>query len=235
MSKNDSILVISDLHIPYHHHDAFDFLRAIKKKYKPKLIISVGDEVDNHAASYHDSDPDLKSSGDELYSARKYLQQLKRIFPKMDILESNHGSLYYRKAKTFGIPSGVMKDYNELWEVDKQWKWHDDLIIKLPNKQYIYFTHGKKKNGLILSKNMGMNAVQGHYHSEFNINYWSNPNHLVWSMMVGCLLDPKSYAFVYNKLHLDRPIIGTGIIINSQPILIPMELDNNSRWTGNLK
>ena len=37
-----SILCISDLHIPYHHPQAFDFLKALKKKIKPDLIVNGG-------------------------------------------------------------------------------------------------------------------------------------------------------------------------------------------------
>ena len=38
MAKNyKCILVISDLHLPYHKKDAFNFLRAIKKKYSDVL------------------------------------------------------------------------------------------------------------------------------------------------------------------------------------------------------
>ena len=34
--KEEIILILSDLHIPYHHEDALKFLKAIKKKYKIK-------------------------------------------------------------------------------------------------------------------------------------------------------------------------------------------------------
>jgi predicted phosphodiesterase len=37
------ILVISDLHIPYHHQDAFKFLKAIKKEFKPDTIINMAE------------------------------------------------------------------------------------------------------------------------------------------------------------------------------------------------
>ena len=59
-----AILCISDLHIPYHHPQAFDFLKALKKKLNPDLIVNGGDELDKHALSFHDSDPDLPSAGD---------------------------------------------------------------------------------------------------------------------------------------------------------------------------
>ena len=36
------ILCVSDLHIPAHHPQAFDFLKALKKKIKPDLIVLAG-------------------------------------------------------------------------------------------------------------------------------------------------------------------------------------------------
>lgn len=227
--KNEVILVISDLHAPYHHRDSLKFLEAIKKKYKPTAVWNVGDEVDYHAISYHDSDPDLPSAGDELKKAKKFIKKLESLFPEMILVDSNHGSLVYRKAKTNGIPKSVFKSYKEILGV-KSWEWKNYHKYKLCNGQEVYMIHGFKKNGLALCKEMGMSTIQGHYHSEFSIGYTSNPNNLNWSLMVGCLIDDKSLAFSYNKVIPTRPIIGCGIIINGQPQLIPMVLDKNGRW-----
>ena len=79
---NKKILVISDLHIPYHHKDSFNFLKEIKKQFKPDTIINIGDSLDFHAISMHDSNPDLFSAGHELQQARKYVKELESIFPK---------------------------------------------------------------------------------------------------------------------------------------------------------
>jgi hypothetical protein len=49
-------------------------------------------------------------------------------------------------------------------------------------------------------------------------------------MQVGCLINMKSLAFEYNKLQKSRPVIGTGVIIDGLPILIPMVLDKKGRW-----
>ena len=64
--KKQTILLIPDLHIPYHHPDSFAFLDAVKRKYKPTEVINLGDMEDNHAISFHESDADLFSAGDEL-------------------------------------------------------------------------------------------------------------------------------------------------------------------------
>ena len=94
-SKEDNsvVLVISDMHIPYHHPKMLDWLQALKDKYKPTRVICIGDELDKHALSYHDSDPNLKSAGDELSESLGVIKKLHEMFPVMDILESNHGSL----------------------------------------------------------------------------------------------------------------------------------------------
>ena len=82
------ILVISDQHIPHHHIDMLDFLRAIKKKYKPTRILNIGDEIDGHAISYHQPNPDLASAGDELRKAVKIIHELEDLFPKMDLVHN---------------------------------------------------------------------------------------------------------------------------------------------------
>ncbi len=72
-ARNDRILVISDMHHPYSHPDVLPFLTALNKKYQPTRVVCVGDEIDCHAMSFHDSDPDLMSAGDELQAAIKAL------------------------------------------------------------------------------------------------------------------------------------------------------------------
>lgn len=229
---NSRILFISDMHIPYHHQDTIAFLKHLKAKYNPTRVICLGDELDKHALSYHDSDPDLPSAGDELKKSLPVIQELFEIFPKMDIIESNHGSLVWRKAKTFGIPKHYIKSYNDVLGVDSGWKWSFDLTINLPNGQKCYVHHGKTSNIIQLSQQMGMCAVQGHFHESFKIDYWGNPTGLYWGMQCGCLIDDDTMAFNYNNVNIKRPIIGTGLVIDSMPILTPMILNKEGRWIG---
>lgn len=227
---NSRILFISDMHIPYHHVDTIAFLKHLKAKYNPTRVICLGDELDKHALSYHDSDPDLPSAGDELKKSLPVIKELFEIFPTMDIIESNHGSLVWRKAKTFGIPKHYIKSYNDVLGVDGGWKWSFDLTVNLPNGQKCYVHHGKTSNVIQLSQQMGMCAVQGHFHESFKIDYWGNPTGLYWGMQCGCLIDDDSLAFNYNNVNIKRPLIGTGLVIDSMPVLEPMVLDSSGRW-----
>lgn len=232
---NSRILLISDMHIPYHHPDTVEFLQHLKEKYNPTRVVCLGDELDKHALSYHDSDPDLPSAGDELRMSLPVIAQLHSLFPRMDILDSNHGSLVWRKAKTHGIPKHYIKSYRDVLEVDEGWTWHYDMTLDLPNDQKVYLCHGKMSDITKMSQQMGMCAVAGHYHQSYKIEYWGNSFQLYWGLQAGCLIDDKSLAFAYNNTNLKRPVIGTGLIIDGQPILEPLLMGDDGRWVGRKK
>ena len=92
----------------------------------------------------------------------------------------------------------------------------------------------KLKEDDIKSQTMGMSAVQGHYHTKFLISYWANPDNLFFAMNVGCLINQKSLAFAYAKNFRTRFIIGSGIIIDGIPRLLPLVLNNKGDWIGKL-
>lgn len=231
---NKSVLVISDLHIPYHHKDAFSFLRALQDKYKPDMVVNIGDELDHHAISMHEHNPDLMSAGDELRNAKHYIKQLEEIFPRMTIVHSNHSSLVYRRALKYGLPKDYLKSYNEFLGVGKGWQWVDDLTLTLSDGTRCFFTHGMSADVLKVAQQYGMNTVQGHYHTKFSIGYYSNPDSLIWGMQVGCLINQKSMAFDYAKNFKSRFIVGCGMIINGQPKLMPMVLNEDGQWNKKL-
>ena len=233
----DRILVIPDTHAPYNHPDALPFLAAIKDKIDPTYVVHLGDEVDNHSLSFHDSDPNLDSAGPELEKARAFINDLALLFPIVDVCHSNHGSLVYRRALKHGIPVEMIKSYRSILFPKgggSSWKWNERFRVTLPDGSDCLFQH--ESNGGILGNaaHERANLVQGHRHSEWRVEGNASDAALYWGMIPGCLIDRKSRAFEYGKLNLRRPVIGAGIILDSLPILVPMQLNNNGRWTGKL-
>lgn len=222
---NSRVLFISDMHIPYHHKNLIPFLQGLKDKYNPTRVICLGDELDKHAMSFHDSDPDLFSAGDELRASLPTIALIHKMFPVMDIIDSNHGSMVFRKAKAHGIPRHYIKSYNDVLEVGPGWVWHNDLTIKLPDGQKVYIHHGKSAEAVRTSQAMGMSHVCGHFHESFGVKYWANPNGLYFAINAGCLIDDQAYAFSYNNVNLKRPIIGTCLIIDGNPVMEAMKMD----------
>jgi hypothetical protein len=231
--ENAKILVIGDIHAPYEHPDAAKFIDAVRKKEKPTRVILSGDELDNHSISYHEHDPDGDSPNKELEKAIEHLQPFYDMFPKADILESNHGSLVYRKGKTAGLPSKVFKSYNEILDAPKGWKWHYELIVPTVNTN-IYFHHGKSSSVGKLSKNVGMSSIQGHFHTKFYIYYWASPYGLFFDANAGCLVDRKSLAHAYMRNNVEKQMLGCMVLHNGIPQLIPMLLNSKGKWIGKI-
>ena len=233
-TANKKVMVIGDLHIPYHHPDAFAFLQGLKKHYKGfDAVVNIGDELDQHAISMHDNDPDLHSAGDELILSKEYIKKLEKIFPEMTLVDSNHSSLVYRRALKYGLPKAYLKSYNEFLDVGEGWKWVEDLTLTLSDGTRCFFTHGMSANVLQVAQMMGMHTVQGHYHSKAGIQYFSNPDSLIWGAQTGCLTNQKSLAFGYSKNFKNRFIMSSLVIADGQPRLHPMVI-NNGKWIGKI-
>lgn len=233
MKKAKSILVLSDMHHPFAHKDTVPFLTAVKAKYRPDTVVCIGDEVDFHALSYHESNPDLDSAGVELDKAIQALKPIYRLLPIVTVIESNHGSMVLRKAMTGGIPQKAIKSYNDVLEAPKGWKWVFDTIVETALGQ-VYFCHGKAAAPGKLASQYGCSTVQGHYHEKAQINYISTPEKLMFDAHTGCLADDKSLALGYNKVNPKRPIVSILVIINGIPNLVPMVLNRAGRWIGSL-
>lgn len=231
MRVSKSIAVISDMHHPYAHPDILSFLKAVKRKYKPDTVVCIGDEVDFHDASFHDSNPDLDSAGIELQKAIESLKPIYKLFPNVTVIESNHGSMLLRKALVGKIPVKAIKDYNDVLDAPKGWKWVFDIILKTALGP-VYFCHGKTGTPGKLASQYGMSAVQGHFHEKAQITYISTPEKLMFDAHTGCLADDKSLALGYNKINVKRPIVSILVIVNGIPQLVPMSLRKGGRWTG---
>ena len=227
------ILVISDMHLPYQHKDAIQFLKEIKKEFKPDFVVNIGDLLDFHAINMHSHDPDLYSAGMELDKAKEYIKQIEDIFPNVTEVDSNHSSLVYRRALKYGMSRKFLKDYGDFLGT-KKWTWTDDITLTMSNGQRCFFTHGRSADVLKVSQTMGMSAVQGHYHTKFLISYWANPDNLFFAMNVGCLASQRHMAFSYARNFKTRFILGCGIIINGVPRLLPMVLNNKGNWINKL-
>jgi len=91
--KSNKVLVINDIHLPFEVEDALEFCLAMKKKWRTNIVVFTGDVFDNHKSSYHESDPDGMSAGDELRLAIKKLKKWHKAFPRAKVCIGNHDKL----------------------------------------------------------------------------------------------------------------------------------------------
>ena len=233
LNKKKTVLVISDTQVPFIHPDTLKFLKAIKTRYSPTDVVHIGDVVDFHTMSDHETDPDGYSSGHELKHAIRSLRGIYKLFPKCTVTLGNHDRRLWRRAMKAGIPLECIRDLGEILRSPEGWDWVDYTII-----DGVVYEHGDSFGGLNAAvnhvKNNLRSTVIGHHHSNACIRYLANREELTFAMSVGCLMDTKSYAAAYGKKFAKKSIISVGIVDRGLPIIVPMLLDVNGRWIGKL-
>lgn len=133
IGEDRNILIVPDLHMPYVHKDAFRFLQAVQKAYKTKETLCVGDLIDHHSGSYHETEPDAYSPAEEYRRAKKQMKQLQALFPKMVISYGNHDEIAKRKLRTVGLAADMVSDYNALYKLKPGWLWKKKHVFNCKN------------------------------------------------------------------------------------------------------
>ena len=124
--SHKKILVISDMHIPYHHKDSIKFLKEIKKEFKPDTVINIGDSLDFHAISMHDSNPDLFSAGQELKDYGEFLGTKKWKWTDDLTLTMSNGQ---RCFFTHGRSADILKVSQTMGMSAVQGHYHTKFVI----------------------------------------------------------------------------------------------------------
>jgi hypothetical protein len=215
------LLAIGDLHTPFHHEHAFDFLRDLKREFKPEAVVNLGDELDAHGWSRHDRSPDAPGQKDELRGAKGHLKTLAKLFPKMKICTSNHSSRHLRKAVRAGLPSDFIRELRDVLDAPVGWEWSDEWIV-----DGTLFIHGEGYSGqnsaLAAARANRCNTVIGHVHAWAGVQYHVGPQDQIWGMNVGCLVNAGSIAMEYAKKNANRQMLSSGIILDGVPTVVPM-------------
>lgn len=197
------------------HPRALEHLLRTRDKFQCDRVICLGDEID--AASFAIKwplNPDLHSAADELKHAIEKLQPLYKEFPHVEVLESNHGMRIFKKARVSGLPSAVLRRYQEILEYPDGWTLHTHL-----EADGVYATHGEGFNRTSWKsahEKMKQSVAIGHLHSNGGVVYSRNFKKMYFSANFGCLIDPRHTAFDYGRHISEKPTIGCGVIIDGE-------------------
>ena len=189
------------------------FLQRVADKYGVNRVVHIGDLVDWASISYHEKSPSLSSAYREFRSARKQVASLSKAFPKVDWLIGNHDSLTERQAITAGLPTEVLKDYADLWEVD----WTVHARFEKLNIDGALYSHGDSGRAgqdaaFKQAKDAFKSVVIGHMHGQAGVKWFANPEFRIFGMSVGCGIDGDLLQFEYGRKFSTKPILGCGVV-----------------------
>lgn len=205
-------LLVSDLHIPYHHEDAVR--AALQYGYESEVdtIIIDGDLIDFYQISRWEKDPRLRNTGKEIEGVRQFLAMIRNAWPNAGISFKlgNHDErweLFMRRK----APELLDMPEFELDEVLCLEQFGVDLI---PSRQYATFgklpiLHGHEFGRSVFSP---VNPARG---------YWTRAKE---SMIAGHLHQSSSHS--ENRLSGDNPTtFSLGCLCDLHPEYAPL-----NRW-----
>ena len=151
------VLLLSDIHIPYHSIEALTAALEFAENENPDCILLNGDTLDFHGLSRFVRDPKKRSVSHELGAFKQFMDILKRIFPSSRIIfkVGNHEERYQHFLWT---KAAELTDVSEF---------DFENIIKA-RAEGIEFVTDKK----IINLN-GLNIIHGH---EFSSGFFSPVN-----------------------------------------------------------
>lgn len=219
--NKDNVLVIGDLHEPFCLDEYLKFCKEIQLQEKCGTVVFIGDIIDNHYSSYHETDPDGYSAGEELDRAIDRIARWYEAFPEAYVIIGNHDRLVYRKAHSSGVSKRWIREYHEVLETPG-WEFLEQITIN-----GVCYNHGEGQTARSRMKAEMQSQVQGHYHNQFYLEYNVSPIARVFAMQVGCGVDRHSFAMAYGK-HYRKPVIGCATVTGSTPIprLHPMIMED---------
>ncbi len=217
--------IIGDTHIPYEHKDYLSFCKQQFEQWGVERVVHIGDLVDHHALSFHDSEPTLKHANGELEDARIRLQPWYDTFPELTLITGNHDKIPARQLTKIGMDAEVwMRPLDEVYSFPSGWTMKDEERI-----DGVLYHHGDTSNGVNGFRNDAksrmVSTVSGHAHGNAGVSATASHHRLVWGMAVGCGIDNSTMAMVYGKHFKNKPIVSCGIVIDGTlPVVEFMDL-----------
>ena len=210
-----NVLVVGDLHLPFTLDGYLEHCIETYYKHNCNEVVFIGDIIDNHASSYHETDPDGYSAGQELKLAIQQVKKWYQAFPKATIIIGNHDRLIMRKAYSSGLSKLWIKDYAEVLGTSG---WNFTESIEIDDVLYI---HGEGGVARTRARRDLCSIVQGHLHTQASVDWIVGKNFKIFACQTGCGINAKAYAMAYAK-EFAKPAIGCAVILNGKTVFNEM-------------
>lgn len=212
------VLVIGDVHFPFHSKKALAKVFNLIKIEKPDAVVQIGDLLDQYIFSKYNKTPKITPDQDVvkgLAQAKQMWKDIAKIVPKARLYQilGNHDiriskrisellpalSSIYSPLSLYNFPGvKVMKS--------------DRHYLKLDG---VVYCHGWLSKSIDHAKHFSQPTVHGHRHQP---TVQTDGN--LWSMDVGYMADDKTLPLSYTASKFTRWRKACGVVENGLPHLI---------------
>lgn len=112
------VMVIPDVHVPYHDRKAWSVTLSIARELKPHRVVIIGDFMDTEAVSRHPkTQPDVIRLAEEYYETNLRLDELQNAAsdPEGLYIEGNHENRVSKWCNEFGTMDGLFDVESSLY------------------------------------------------------------------------------------------------------------------------
>lgn len=199
--KAKRVLVLSDIHVPYHSPTALTAAFDWAKNEKPDAVLLNGDTIDFHGLSRFVKNPKARSVAHELDAFKGLIQAIRDTFPAAAIYYKmgNHCERYehFLRIKAHELIGVEEFDFQNIIKTRAEGITviSDKRIVKLGSLNAI---HGHEFGGSVFSPvNIArglflrgkVNAIQGHNHQTSEHTEPNMDGDITTTWSIGCLCD----------------------------------------------
>lgn len=227
------VIVLGDIHFPYHHRKALAIAISMIKKTQPSHVIQMGDLFEQKNFSRFPGRNGMQAEVEldsARYFAKKMWADIQTAAPNAKLIQilGNHDKMAFKRcqeklpaAQTL-VERSMLEFYVfegvTLHSDERAAYWIDD----------VRFLHGYKKFG-DHSKHSGHKTVCGHSHKGavafFQFELPDSSKRMIWECNAGWLGDEETYqdVFGYKPERVSGNTLGISMIDDFGPRFIPFD------------
>ncbi len=216
------VLILSDLHIPYHDLSAVKAAIKYGRDNKADSVLLNGDIFDFFALSFWEKDPRKRNLKGEVEAGRAFLESVRLAFPKAEIVmkEGNHEERWFRylASKAPELLDLDETDWPAIYQLDehKILPLRERRIVKIGKMNVI---HGHELHGnpnavqqpaRWLFLRAKTHALCGHYHRRGEFSAANLLGHSNRCITTGCLCKTRTDFSVVNEWNQSFAMVYVG-------------------------
>lgn len=225
MAKPSRIVVLGDLHAPFHHHGALNFALSVISAIRPSVVVQIGDLYDFYSFGRFPRSLNVITPGDEISRGREATEDMwhrvHRIVPRAKLfqMKGNHDERPIKKLFERAPELEAVVSVRELFEfrrVETVSEERDELIIN-----DILFMHGFRSKLGDHARHNGLSTVCGHSHQGGTV-FQRLGDKTIFELNAGYLANPDSKPLSYTRQRrISNWTHGLGVITELGPQFVP--------------